>query len=50
MTPEPTDDDLATCTGCGRTIFRTNVDGRWHHPGRNIDHDPVPDRDRRVER
>jgi hypothetical protein len=29
-----TDADVGTCAHCGRTIYRTNMDGRWHHPTR----------------
>lgn len=44
----PSSDDVGTCRVCGRTIFRTNMDGRWHHPGAvTPEHDAVPEEDRR---
>lgn len=30
QTTGPTSDDVGTCW-CGQTIYRTNVDGTWHH-------------------
>lgn len=35
------DSDLSTCQTCGSDLYRTNVDGRWHHP-READHEPHP--------
>lgn len=41
------DADVATCTGCGEEIFRTNVDGHWHHARRKeYDHVAVPVEDK----
>jgi hypothetical protein len=37
------DADAGTCQTCGRQIFRTNLDGHWHHaPYRDDTHDPEP--------
>jgi hypothetical protein len=37
--------DVAVCTRCAHTIYRTNGDGRWHHPAAPFDeHAPVPEK------
>lgn len=33
--------DVATCKTCHKPIFRTNVDGNWHHVTTQ-DHEPKP--------
>jgi hypothetical protein len=43
---QPIDADVSTCTVCGETIFRTNVDGNWHHR-REGDHAPEPQPDKK---
>jgi hypothetical protein len=39
--------DVSTCITCKETIYRTNVDGTWHHtPPHDRDHEPVPSEDK----
>jgi hypothetical protein len=35
--------DVTTCARCGERIFRTSLDGRWHHPPSSAaDHRATP--------
>jgi hypothetical protein len=43
----PVDADVSICVTCGATIFRTNMDGHWHHRGK-VDHPPEPVTDPRT--
>lgn len=41
------DADVTTCRVCGGTLFRTNIDGHWHHRDLPDDgHDPEPAEDK----
>lgn len=37
-----TSDDASTCSVCNEIIFRTNMDGKWHHPYSHPDHAATP--------